>query len=149
MDVGLAFKAATEHELVGDRLLGQGLPPKNRGHASVAHDRDSIGVLDQIAEAVGHQDYHATGIGKAMDLAEQLIRLIGGEGRVGFVEKKHPGLAREGARDFGALLGRERATAERPCGEIGDPESRHEIGVMLAQLWPEDTGALATGHQVF
>ena len=86
--------------------------------------------------------------GELVHLAEQLVRFLVGQRRVGLVEEEDARVAGDGARDLGALLGGERAVAEELVGEMADAERIHDAGIGGAEPRPAGPRSLAPGKHV-
>ena len=73
-------------------------------------------MLDEVAEPVGDEEHDPPFAGELVHLAEELVRLLVGQRRVGLVEQEDARVAGDGAGDLGPLLGGERAVREeRPA----------------------------------
>ena len=70
--------------------------------------------------------------GELVHLPEQFVGLLVGQRRIRFVEQEHPRVARHGAGDLRALLGRERAIRRDGGREPADAEGVHDLRVVAA-----------------
>ncbi len=132
--------AGADDELLGDRLLGQLAP------SMIVRTRPSRMTATRAACATRSPSRWVTRstirpfAGELVHLAEELVRLLVGQRRVGLVEEEDAGVAGDRAGDLGALLGGERAVAEEPVARDGAMPSA-SITPASASAEPRPPGA--------
>ena len=100
-------------------------------------------VADQLRQPVADEDDDASGVGERMHPAEEVVRFLLGERRVGLIEQEHPGLLDERPGDLGPLVDGQRHILEQPVADGIDAQVAHDRELLLAQAPAQPAGALA------
>jgi hypothetical protein len=134
------------------RLLARRLAGGHRrDHRALAHDRDVVGRVQDLAQLVRDEhDGLALALERAEDL-EQAIGLLRREHRGRLVEDQDLGAAMQRLEDLDALLQADRQVADHGVGIDLEAVLRLELADLLArprQAGPEAPCALDPQHEV-
>ena len=123
--------------VAGDVLGRRSSPSSSRGAAAVEDHRDAVGVLARARSAGGETSItmRPASASACMRRKSSLDSSVG-QRRVRLVEEQHARVARERARDLGALLDRERAVAERPVARRRGCRARRSSCALAARRRP-------------
>ena len=138
----------SDDQLRGNALLRQPVTFQKGRALTVEDDGHPTAVLNQLGQAMRHQDDHTTGVGKGMHAPKEVARFLGRERRVGLIEQEDPGRARESTSNLGSLLHREGQQVELHVSVLRDSQLGEQRPLGIVESATHDPNAFASDQQV-